>query len=302
MERECPKCSFVNAQADGTALEECPRCGVIYSKAIARTAFPLTKKPEAQPIRAAPAISDSPSPVSRELPSWLKRFFWPVILPATFVLVAVAVANRMSGDIGAAARNLAWAGIAWFVVLAIIVVAREREKIVAFLDQKFEAEFTKDGYSSKDAFVGVGRSKALVIDPEKQAAILYDFSTSHPARRTVGFKELLSAQLYEDGQTVAVTSSGAGVGRAIVGRMLFGKAGEVIGGVTGKRTTVSHNEVGAIELRLTIKDVRDPIWDMCFLFGGVSKNSTVYKNTSEYARRCAGSLHAAIALAQGGNT
>lgn len=33
MDRECPKCGFVNAAATGSAIEVCPQCAVIYSKA-----------------------------------------------------------------------------------------------------------------------------------------------------------------------------------------------------------------------------------------------------------------------------
>jgi uncharacterized Zn finger protein (UPF0148 family) len=33
MERECPKCGFLNPQATGSTIEACPTCGAIYAKA-----------------------------------------------------------------------------------------------------------------------------------------------------------------------------------------------------------------------------------------------------------------------------
>lgn len=63
MERICPKCSHANAHASGDALESCPACGVIYSRAAQTLAMNATYRP-----RRRTAAQETPA---RSLLGWL---------------------------------------------------------------------------------------------------------------------------------------------------------------------------------------------------------------------------------------
>lgn len=65
---KCPKCGAVNPNAQGTAAEACPACGVIYAKALqAATGTFQAKALSTQPARAAPPVLGRPGSFTEQL-------------------------------------------------------------------------------------------------------------------------------------------------------------------------------------------------------------------------------------------
>ena len=62
------------------------------------------------------------------------------------------------------------------------------------------------------------------------------------------FDNLLNFELYEEASTTSTTQGG--LGRAIVGGALFGGVGAVVGGSTGKRTTISTSSTYILHVTL----------------------------------------------------
>lgn len=64
----------------------------------------------------------------------------------------------------------------------------------------------------------------------------------------IKFGEIVEYELTEDGETITK----GGLGRAVAGGLLFGAAGAVVGGVTGKRK--SKQEISSISVRITLSN------------------------------------------------
>jgi hypothetical protein len=277
----CPKCFKINTAFEGRPLEECPSCGVIYSKAIVR------------------AITD-PKPIiekkaKRPLPEWWTKYAWTVWIPLVAGIISLVAMKTASRDVAALVAWVPWLTFGW---IALAFVGRLTE--AAARQQREENRrrqnfFTDKGHASEDVIQSFDGNRALVIDADARTVHLYDSVPLGPIRQ-LKFSDILSAQLFEDGETVSVTRGGASIGGALVGRALFGVAGEIIGGTSGQRRTTSMNYVGIIDLRITLKDIRNPLWDMRFLFRRVNRSSSEYVAVSTRARACVASLHAVMAI------
>lgn len=60
-------------------------------------------------------------------------------------------------------------------------------------------------------------------------------------------------ELLENGETVTK----GGIGRALAGGILFGEAGAIVGGITGKKTT--RKVVDTFKIKITINNIDNPI-------------------------------------------
>lgn len=87
------------------------------------------------------------------------------------------------------------------------------------------------------------------------------------------FDQLESYHVFEDGSTVM--SSKHGIGRAVVGHMLFGVGGALVGAGTAK--TTSSDICDLLQIRLEVKNYFDKTFDIT-LAEDVSKSSESYKS------------------------
>lgn len=93
------------------------------------------------------------------------------------------------------------------------------------------------------------------------------------------FSEIQEYELLENGGTV----SSGGLGRAVVGGVLFGGVGAVVGGVTGKKR--GKSTVSSIQIKITTKDIESPVVTIDIYKGGdIKTNSFIYKNFDQQAQ------------------
>lgn len=93
------------------------------------------------------------------------------------------------------------------------------------------------------------------------------------------FSEIQEYELLENGGTV----SSGGLGRAVVGGVLFGGVGAVVGGVTGKKK--GKSTVSSIQIKITTKDIESPVVTIDIYKGGdIKTNSFIYKNFDKQAQ------------------
>ncbi len=100
----------------------------------------------------------------------------------------------------------------------------------------------------------------IAIKTEKMELTVYNFS------------DILQCEIIEDDNTTFKKSTSRTVGRALLGGALFGGAGAIVGGLSAKQS--KHKECKKIQLKLTIKDTKNPNIFLTFfdktdqLFGG----------------------------------
>ncbi len=94
------------------------------------------------------------------------------------------------------------------------------------------------------------------------------------------YNDIIDFELLEDGESVA----SGGLGRALVGGALFGGAGAVVGGVTGKKK--SKGVCTSLKIKVTVNDINKPAVYITFLETKTKKDGLIYKTISEQAQEC----------------
>lgn len=129
---------------------------------------------------------------------------------------------------------------------------------------------------------------ALIVDEEgNNINVVY---SGFDKSKVYSFKEILSVEVIEDGNSVISTSRSSQVAGALVGGVLAGGAGMIVGGLSGKKTQA--NRVNRIDLKIMLMDTEYPVHIINFMNDfnfstqtvnkeGESKNSQKYKNAKE---------------------
>jgi len=96
--------------------------------------------------------------------------------------------------------------------------------------------------------------------------------------KVYSYSDLLDFELIENGESVAK----GGLGRAVVGGVLFGGIGAVVGGVTGKRKT--SDKCTSLKIKITTKDISKPTCYINLISSTVAKTSSTYKTEYKNAQ------------------
>lgn len=85
------------------------------------------------------------------------------------------------------------------------------------------------------------------------------------------YDQIVDFEIIEDGNSIA----SGGLGRAAVGGILFGGAGAIAGGVTGRKK--SKQTCDRLEIKITVKDYIEPVFYITLLNAEMKKKSLTYK-------------------------
>lgn len=92
------------------------------------------------------------------------------------------------------------------------------------------------------------------------------------------YEELVDFELLEDGTSITK----GGIGRAVVGAVLFGGIGAVVGGVTGKRQTKPI--CTSLMIKITLKNTAQPTDYIKLINSSTKKDSFTYKTAYNQAQ------------------
>ena len=102
----------------------------------------------------------------------------------------------------------------------------------------------------------------------------------------IPFEEIIGMEIMEDG------ISTNGVGRAIVGGILFGGVGAIVGSNTGKKT------INSLSIVIYLNKISDPMIEIVITSSNTSNIKTdgiIYKNQINFARKMDATIRAIIA-------
>lgn len=103
-------------------------------------------------------------------------------------------------------------------------------------------------------------------------------------QRTINFYDILLSEVIIDNTTVTSTARGSQVASALVGGAILGGVGAIIGGLSGKTSSIEN--VKKIDIKLTLNDLNDPISKINFLDGDdishFDKKKGFKKESKEY--------------------
>lgn len=130
--------------------------------------------------------------------------------------------------------------------------------------------------------------KYLFIDREKEQCLIPTGILGAKINKSwvYSFSDIQEFELLENGNSV----SSGGVGRALAGGILFGGVGAVVGGVTGKKKSIST--VTSMQIKITTSNIDNPVEYINFITGGASykTNSLVYRGFAKSAQEILSTL------------
>lgn len=149
-------------------------------------------------------------------------------------------------------------------------VKAKKETSIEFEEENIKSEFGDFKIDKEIRLYDVShiRSARLLIDTKRKRfiyAIGKDYSS------IIEFKDILSYEVYEDGDSVVKGSAG----RALIGGAFFGLTGAIIGS-SGKRKV--SNYCSSLKLLIRINDIDNPQIEITFINSQVEKDSSTYKN------------------------
>lgn len=111
---------------------------------------------------------------------------------------------------------------------------------------------------------------------------VFEIYREHNQNIKFNASELRKVELYED-NTCAMS-----VGRAVVGGALFGTAGAIVGGSSGK------NKIEKLTMVIYTNNLKEPQFSIPIIISKTSKDSTFYTNAIQFARNVMGALEIVI--------
>jgi len=148
------------------------------------------------------------------------------------------------------------------------------------------------GFSETIKISSADMLKYISIDEERKKLMIVDVGNTKHQRMIYNYADVLGVELFEDGDSVTSTKRGSQIGRVVVGTALLGGVGAIIGGFSGKKKTSST--ANRIEVRITLDDIANPIFDLRFLKHEVNKSSSEYEKSNRSARHALAVIEAMI--------
>ncbi|WP_367846554.1 hypothetical protein [Rhodoferax sp. WC2427] len=106
--------------------------------------------------------------------------------------------------------------------------------------------------------IGVDSESGILLDHQGGTILVFD--TFGKRLSVLPESALLACDVMEDGNTVSTltTSRSSQLVGAAVGGLVFGGVGAVVGALSGKKKSISRNDLSEISLRLTVADRISP--------------------------------------------
>ena len=147
---------------------------------------------------------------------------------------------------------LFWAILAFFIVAAIVGciqnVKNEEEKKERA--EKLKKATKKFHISAK--VVGVNNRYQFIVDDVDKRIILVE-ATGY--KKIVSFDKIMSVEMVEDNTMISSRSIGRTIGGALIGDLVAGRAGMIVGGLSGD--TKQTKRVSKVEVIIKMRDFND---------------------------------------------
>jgi hypothetical protein len=176
--------------------------------------------------------------------------------------------------------------IAGFIVLLFVLVWLFQSNKEKKINKIFSEQ---DGFDATHKFISSFGKTAIAVDSNSKKIIFYD----NKKLTSINFDELISVETKINDETLHQTKRGSQIAGGAIGGLLLGPAGLLIGGLSGKKTTVQ--KITKISVRATISNIDKPFCDLVFYEGSPIKSDSFTHNIySELADEWIGRLSVII--------
>lgn len=124
----------------------------------------------------------------------------------------------------------------------------------------------------------------LAIDEVRKKIALLNVldKKGHCSTRVFDYRQILSCEILEDGDSITKTSRMSQAGGLVVGGVLLGGLGAVVGGLSGKKT--SSKTIEKLAVLLIVNDTREPRFEITLNASKVDSTTDEFKQLLEKAR------------------
>lgn len=157
----------------------------------------------------------------------------------------------------------------WVIAIAVAVIAIYQGIKARLTEARGKALARKirqlEGFVSATVLIGIdGRGAVGLADDAQSIALV--------GNRWEGVavfepRELVSCEVFIDGQSESRTDRGSQLGGAVIGGLLLGGVGAIIGGLSGTKRTAK--KTSSIQLRIAVDEPSNPLHDIILLNEGV---------------------------------
>jgi hypothetical protein len=159
--------------------------------------------------------------------------------------------------------------------------------------KQISAALSPTGFNVTELVVGENFLSGISFDEEGAKVCLAAAGKNRVLdRRIISAREIWSAEVFEDGDSVARTVSSSPDAGAAAGALALGGAGLLPGGLLGKQR--SPTRAKRVDLRVIINDAKGQTHDVAFMVAETDKDSAIYKRAIERARHWQGILDSLI--------
>ena len=142
-----------------------------------------------------------------------------------------------------------------------------------------EKKFLENNFDALDHVKPFETNSLLAINKDKTEIFLND----HKGTNIIPIKDIVSLEVFENGNSIAKTNFTSQAGRIIVGGVLAGGIGAIIGGLSGSST--SYEKVKELSLKITTNNYENPNHKVLFIDkkmgSGIKKGSFLYNKAIE---------------------
>lgn len=139
-----------------------------------------------------------------------------------------------------------------------------------------------DDFETSQEIMASDGNSGIAIDERRKKVCLIKQGFEGVILDVCTYRDILEAEIFEDGQTITKTSRTSQLGGALIGGLAFGSVGAMIGGLSGKQ--VSSQKPNRIDLRIIVNRTESPVHDVNFMSIESDRNGVLYTNAMELAR------------------
>ncbi|MEX5748765.1 SHOCT domain-containing protein [Massilia sp. X63] len=175
------------------------------------------------------------------------------------------------------------------IIIAGIVVGLNNEKTLEALKASLQS---RTDFTLSQHVVGCDLKTGIALDESRGKLCLMTRSGDQFTLRMIEMRDIVSAELFEDGDSVTKTMRSSQLGGALIGGLAFGGVGALVGGLSGKTRTAT--KIKQIALRIVANDPSSPLHDITFMNTDQKKDGFVYRAAMQNARHWHGILEILI--------
>lgn len=211
-------------------------------------------------------------------------------LAGVLVLVVLVALLGMGGG-GVALAALIVVGV---IAYGYVAAKEQAEKAQAERDAANAAlsQALQDAnFAETQRLLGIDAVNAVAVD-EQSERVFFATLKPGPSHSIHAFGDVLSVELFEDGDLITHTERSSQLAGAAVGGMLLGGAGAVVGGLSGKTKTTKN--VKRVEVRLHVNDLNHPTFSVVLLGDEMQRTDPRYTEARRTGEQWAALLGAVV--------